>query len=150
MKKIQFQRALAERLMKAVMEEVCKDTSYPSVSFTTKTRTIRITLRDGMNRVNIYLPTTGMVDYSLKDYFGDGERENYYRYHPDDDHEKVIEKTVADMTMLVAAFLKVGEVHDFTDMDLFYENDNKPVIDHYLECYDYKYRVDDGDEDEDE
>ena len=92
MKKMQFQRALAERLMKAIMEEVYKDEAYPNVSFTTKSRTIRITLKIGMEQVNIYLTVTGQVEYSLRDVVDDSGRQSYYSYNPDDDHETVIEQ----------------------------------------------------------
>ena len=145
MKKMEFQRALAERLMKAIMEEVYKDEAYPNVSFTTKSRTIRITLKIGMEQVNIYLTVTGQVEYSLRDVVDDSGRQSYYSYNPDDDHETVIEKAVADLTSLAGAFLKVRELHDNTSMELSYEKDNKPVIERYLTWYSC-----DEEEDEDE
>lgn len=145
MKKMQFQRTLAESLMRSIMEVIYLDERYPNISYTTKLRTIRITLRIGMDNVNIYLPATGQVTYRLKEVLGAGERMIYYSYNPDDDHETVIEKAVADLTSLAGAFLKVRDLHDNTSMELTYEKDNNPVIERYLTWYSC-----DEEEDEDE
>lgn len=136
MKKMEFQKALVVKLMKAFMKEVYKDDNLPNISFTTKSRTVRITLRIGMNKAHFYIPATGKIEYNLVDAINDGERFYYYDYEPTDEHELVIDKIVSDFTLLVKAFLKVRDLHGFTFMPMRYELDNTATIERYMSIND--------------
>ena len=133
MKKTEFQKRLTNSLMEAILAEVLQDNSLPCIRFTSKGRTVRLQIGDGMDKVQIYINRSAEVSYML-----------YYSYGDNDDHEDVIDKATEDFALLVKAFLKNKDLHDFTEMILTFDRDNTPTIERYLHLYDW----DEDEEDE--
>ena len=144
MKKTEFQKRLTNSLMEAIMAEVLLDNSLPCIRFTSKSRTVRLQIGDGMDKVQIYINRSAEVSYMLYGMCGNNVRRIYYSYGDNDDHEEIIDKATADFALLVKAFLKNRDLHDFTEMILTYDRDNTPTIERYLHLYDW----DEDEEDE--
>ena len=144
MKKTEFQKRLTNSLMEAILAEVLQDNSLPCIRFTSKGRTVRLQIGDGMDKVQIYINHSAEVSYMLYGFGGNNVRRIYYSYGDNDDHEDVIDKATEDFALLVKAFLKNQDLHDFTEMILTFDRDNTPTIERYLHLYDW----DEDEEDE--
>lgn len=117
---------------------------WSNIRFTSKGRTVRLQIGDGMDKVQIYINRSAEVSYMLYGFCGNNVRRIYYSYGDNDDHEDVIDKATEDFALLVKAFLKNQDLHDFTEMILTYDRDNTPTIERYLHLYDW----DEDEEDE--
>lgn len=70
MKKTEFQKRLTNSLMEAILAEVLQDNSLPCIRFTSKGRTVRLQIGDGMDKVQIYINRSAEVSYMLTDFAG--------------------------------------------------------------------------------
>ena len=75
---------------------------------------------------------------------GNNVRRICSNYDDNEEHVDVIDQTNEDFALIVKAFLKNQDLHDFTEMILTYDRDNTPTIERYLHLYDW----DEDEEDE--
>lgn len=124
MKKKEFQKEAAYRLLSAMTGIYQRCHMLPDYSATVKYGTLLVLVKEQGNRIKIKLTGSGRITYQLTDMLGNtGDEYLYYDYSSGDDHSSVIQKLETDFGRLIEDFILCGSLHDFTDMEFSYKSD---------------------------
>ena len=118
MKKKEFQKEAAYRLLSAMTDIYQRCHMLPDYSATVKYGTLLVLVKEQVSRIKIKLTGSGRITYQLTDMLGNaGDDYLYYDYSPGDDHAAVTQKFGTDFGRLIEDFVLCGYLHDFTHME---------------------------------
>lgn len=100
MKKMEFMRCAAKELID-FFSELYLENVYTNQVLNLKTQQGSFTLKQSGGFMSFYVYKTGTISYNCRSFVGTkGEYHEYYVYHAEDDHEKVLLKFRNDLRKL--------------------------------------------------
>lgn len=137
MKKKEFQKEAAYRLLTAMTGIYQRCHMLPNYSATVKYGTLLILIKEQGSRIKIKLTGSGRITYQLTDMLGNAGGEYlYYDYSSGDDHAAVTQKFGTDFGRLIEDFVLCGSLHDFTRMEFSCQSDVSQALREYEACMD--------------
>ena len=135
MKKKEFQKEAAYRLLSAMTDIYQHCHTLPDYSATAKYGTLLVLIKEQGSRIKIKLTGSGRISYQLTDMLGNtGDEYLYYDYSSGDDHSAVTQKFGTDFGRLIEDFVLCGSLHDFTHMEFTYASDISQALCEYEAC----------------
>ena len=135
MKKKEFQKEAAYRLLSAMTDIYQRCHMLPDYSATVKYGTLLVLVKEQGSRIKIKLTGSGRITYQLTDMLGNaGDEYLYYEYSSGDDHAAVTQKFGTDFGRLIEDFVLCGSLHDFTHMEFTYTSDISQALCEYEAC----------------
>jgi len=132
MEKNDFHRKISGILKKVVRQLGQKYNDYKiEVDDIRKNTYFTIKTKKSMLKVLIF--QSGDIVYRMWDSIGITSKDYlyYYNYNECDDHDRVIKKTEKDFKIFLTMYFENPHIHDLTDLEITFENDNKNAFNEY-------------------